>query len=57
MPAQATAITPLYNSCKRCHRKIKAPQEYGRVCARKIKAKAEAMALANSTKPLDGGQI
>lgn len=27
-----------HNRCKRCHRKIKAPQEYGRTCARKMKA-------------------
>jgi hypothetical protein len=35
-------LTPAgYNHCKRCGRKIKAPQEYGRVCARKVKADAE----------------
>jgi uncharacterized OB-fold protein len=55
--AAVTDTALLYNRCKRCHRKIKAPQEYGRVCARKMKAKAEAIALANSTKLLDGEQI
>lgn len=37
--AAAVADTALlHNRCKRCHRKIKAPQEYGRTCARKMKA-------------------
>ncbi len=36
MVIQTTSITPLYNRCLRCHRKIKAPQQYGRVCARKM---------------------
>lgn len=37
-PAILTDTTLPCNRCKRCHRKIKAPQEYGRVCARKIRA-------------------
>lgn len=32
----APTETSSYNHCKRCGRRIKAPQEYGRVCARKI---------------------
>ncbi len=40
----ASAIVTLYNKCLRCHRKIKAPQEYGRVCAKKIKDGAVALA-------------
>lgn len=42
MELKDAGLTPAgYNNCKRCGRKIKAPQEYGRVCARKVKADAE----------------
>lgn len=35
----ADTSTP-HNRCKRCHRKIKSPQEYGRTCARKMRTAA-----------------
>ncbi len=34
---EAADIPQAYNRCLRCGRKIKAPQVYGRVCARKVK--------------------
>jgi len=51
----------LYNRCLRCGRKIKAPQQYGRVCARKVKVdvdkekKAEASGCEMQTLRLDKG--
>ncbi len=34
---EAADLSHAYNRCLRCGRKIKAPQVYGRICARKIK--------------------
>ncbi len=52
--ASATDQVILYNRCLRCGRKIKAPQQYGRICARKVKVdadiekKAEASGVCNA---------
>ncbi len=52
--AAATDQVILYNRCLRCGRKIKAPQQYGRVCAKKVKVdvdkekKAEASGVCNA---------
>lgn len=52
--AAAATDQILYNRCLRCGRKIKAPQQYGRICAKKVKVdtdkeeKAEASGCANA---------
>lgn len=37
----ATAAVALYNKCLRCHRRIKAPQVYGQICAKKVQEAAQ----------------
>lgn len=48
--AAATDASLLYNHCKRCGRKIKAPQEYGRVCAGKMRVVEAAGASESADK-------